>query len=101
MPSTFNEITNAHGISGNIYNPETNIKAGSLYYEGLKKVLGNKDIYAISAYNGGIGSVTSWFSKIVYNDADEFVEQIPYPETKNYTKKVLRTYWVYGNVYPR
>ena len=32
-------------------------------------------------------------------DTDEFVEQIPYPETKNYVKKVLRSYWVYGNIY--
>jgi soluble lytic murein transglycosylase len=99
MPSTFDEITKNYGFSGDIYNPQTNIKAGSLYYEGLKKVLGNKDLYAISAYNGGIGSVTNWFSKLIYNDADEFVEQIPYPETKNYVKKVLRTYWVYGNIY--
>lgn len=99
MPVTYSEITKNRGISGDIFNPESNIKAGSAYYGNLKKVLGNKDLYAISAYNGGIGSVTSWFSKLVYNDTDEFVEQIPYPETKNYVKKVLRSYWVYGNIY--
>ena len=65
----------------------------------MKKGLGNKDLYAISAYNGGIGSVKLWFSRLIYNDTDEFVEQIPYPETKNYVKKVLRSYWVYGNIY--
>ncbi|MCQ2744274.1 MAG: transglycosylase SLT domain-containing protein [bacterium] len=99
MPATYSEVSKNHGISGDIFSPESNINAGSAYYEGLKKVLGNKDLYAISAYNGGIGSVTNWFSKIIYNDVDEFVEQIPYPETKNYVKKVLRTYWVYGNIY--
>ena len=99
MPATFNEILKNHGFSGDIYDPETNVKAGSFYYTGLKKVLGSKDLYAVSAYNGGIGSVTTWFSKLIYNDTDEFVEQIPYPETKNYVKKVLRTYWVYGNIY--
>lgn len=99
MPTTYNEITKNHSISGDIFNPESNLRAGSTYYGNLKKVLGNKDLYAISAYNGGIGSVTGWFSKLVYNDTDEFVEQIPYPETKNYVKKVLRTYWVYGNIY--
>ncbi len=99
MPATYSEVARNHGINGDIYNPDSNIRAGSYYYENLKKVLGNKDLYAISAYNGGIGSVTNWFSKLVYNDADEFVEQIPYPETKNYVKKVLRTYWVYGNIY--
>ena len=99
MPATFSEISRNVGFSGDLYSPDTNIRAGSAYYSGLKKVLGNKDLYAISAYNGGIGSVTNWFSKLIYNDTDEFVEQIPYPETKNYVKKVLRSYWIYGNIY--
>ncbi len=99
MPATYEEIVKNTNINSDIYNPDSNIKAGSIYYERLKKSLGNKDLYALSAYNGGIGSVSSWMSKLVYNDTDEFVEQIPYPETKNYIKKVLRTYWVYGNIY--
>ncbi len=99
MPTTYNEVVSKHNLPSNLNAETANITAGSLYYEGLKKVLGNKDLYAITAYNGGIGSVTNWFSKLIYNDTDEFVEQIPYPETKNYVKKVLRTYWVYGNVY--
>lgn len=99
MPATYTEITQNKGLSGDVMTPECNIRAGSSYYEGLKKVLGNKDLYAISAYNGGIGSVAGWMSKLIYNDTDEFIEQIPYPETKNYVKKVLRSYWVYGNIY--
>ena len=99
MPATYTEITKNYRIKGDIFNPESNIKAGSAYYWSLIKNLGNKDLYAISAYNGGIGSVNSWFTKLIYNDTDEFVEQIPYPETKNYVKKVLRSYWVYGNIY--
>ena len=59
----------------------------------------SKDVSAIAAYNGGIGSVTRWKSTLKYDDTDEFVEQIPYPETRNYVKKVLRTYWMYGNIY--
>ena len=86
MPSTPDDVTK-------------NIVAGSYYYAGLKKSLMHRDLYAISAYNGGMGSVTSWFTKLIYNDTDEFVEQIPFPETKNYVKKVLRTYWMYGNIY--
>ena len=99
MPATYAEIVKNNKLPNDIFNPENNIRGGSVYYESLKKVLGNKDLYAISAYNGGIGSVTGWFSKLIYNDTDEFVEQIPYPETKNYVKKVLRSYWVYGNIY--
>ena len=99
MPATYNEVVTKHNLPTNLNIETTNITAGSLYYSSLKKVLGNKDLYAITAYNGGIGSVTNWFSKLIYSDTDEFVEQIPYSETKNYVKKVLRTYWVYGNVY--
>ena len=99
MPATYSEVVQKHNLPTNLKLETANITAGSYYYSGLKKVLGNKDLYAIAAYNGGIGSVTNWFSKLIYNDTDEFVEQIPYPETRNYVKKVLRTYWVYGNVY--
>ena len=99
MPTTYNEVVQKHNLPTNLNLETANITAGSCYYSGLKKVLGGKDLYAIAAYNGGMGSVTSWFTKLIYNDTDEFVEQIPYPETRNYVKKVLRTYWVYGNVY--
>ena len=99
MPATYAEVVSKHNIPSSIDPVVANILAGSYYYAGLKKSLVNRDLYAISAYNGGIGSVTSWFTKLIYNDTDEFVEQIPYAETKNYVKKVLRTYWMYGKIY--
>ena len=99
MPATYSEVVKNNAIPTHFDNATSNIAAGSLYYSGLKKSLLNRDLYAITAYNGGIGSVTSWFTKLNYNDTDEFVEQIPYPETKNYVKKVLRTYWMYGKIY--
>ena len=99
MRATYNEVVTKHNLPTNLNVETANITAGSLYYSSLKKVLGNKDLYAITAYNGGIGSVTNWFSKLIYSDTDEFVERIPYPETKKYVKEVLRRYWVYGNVY--
>ncbi len=99
MPATYNEVVKKHNLPSDLNAETANITAGSLYYTSLKRMLGNKDLYTIAAYNGGIGSVTNWFSKLIYSDTDEFVEQIPYPETRNYVKKVLRSYWVYGNVY--
>ena len=99
MPSTYAEVIKNNNIPSSLDPAIANILAGSYYYAGLKKSLVNRDLYAITAYNGGIGSVTSWFTKLIYNDTDEFVEQIPYPETKNYVKKVLRTYWMYAKIY--
>ena len=99
MPATYSEVVKSQNAITKLDPITANITAGSIYYSGLKKSLVNRDLYAISAYNGGIGSVQSWFSKLKYNDTDEFVEQIPYPETKNYVKKVLRSYWMYGSIY--
>lgn len=100
MPATASEIAKKKGIERyNLNEPHDNILLGNAYYAFLKSMLSGMDISAVAAYNGGIGSVNSWKQNIYYNDTDEFVEQIPYPETKNYVKKVFRSYWNYIRVY--
>lgn len=102
MPSTAHEIGAKNGIDFNtsyLFNPELNIRLGNLYYATIRGMLGNKDVSAIAAYNGGIGSVTRWKSTLNYSDTDEFVEQIPYDETKNYVIKVFSSYWNYTRIY--
>ena len=99
MPATANEIASAYGISNNLMNPETNIRLGSLYYSKMKSSLWDKDAYAIMAYNGGWFSVVNWTKNLKYEDIDDFIEKIPYPETQSYVKKVLRSYWNYSNIY--
>lgn len=102
MPSTAHDIGSKRGIEFNtssLVNPELNIKLGNLYYSTIREMLENKDVSAIAAYNGGIGAVSSWKTNLKYNDTDEFVEQIPYDETKNYVKKVFKSYWNYTRIY--
>ncbi|MCR5265459.1 MAG: transglycosylase SLT domain-containing protein [Cyanobacteria bacterium RUI128] len=99
MPATANEIASAYGISNNLTDPETNIRLGSLYYSKMKNSLWNIDAYAIMAYNGGWFSVVNWTKNLKYEDIDDFVEKIPYPETQTYVKKVLKSYWCYSNIY--
>ena len=103
MPSTANEINNKFKlgmlIPSSLFNPEKNIKLGNYYYEFLRNNLEGYDISSVAAYNGGIGSIQRWKTTLHYNDTDEFVEQIPYPETKNYVKKVFRSYWNYIRIY--
>lgn len=104
MPTTAHDIGAKNGMNFNtsyLFNPELNIKLGNLYYSTIKGMLDNKEISAIAAYNGGIGSVTRWKSTLKYSDVDEFVEQIPYEETKNYVIKVYRSYWNYTRIYQR
>lgn len=104
MPATAHEIGAKNGLNFNtsyLFNPELNIKVGNLYYSTIREMLNNQDISAIAAYNGGIGSVTRWKSTLKYSDTDEFVEQIPYDETRNYVKKVFRSYWNYTRIYQK
>lgn len=100
MPATAAEVAQIYGLSSakNLANPDVNIKLGNYYYGFLKSKLGY-DISSIAAYNGGIGSLQRWKSTLEYKDTDEFIEQIPYPETQNYVKKVLRSYWNYVRIY--
>lgn len=103
MPVTAREVNLKMGLGMNIsealFNPNMNIKLGNYYYLFLKSNLEGYDISSVAAYNGGIGSIQRWKTSLHYNDTDEFVEQIPYPETKNYVKKVFRTYWNYIRIY--
>ncbi len=103
MPATAREISAQHGFGmtslDDLFKPEFNIKLGNTYYSQLRNALGGMDISAIAAYNGGIGSVGRWKQSVIYNDTDEFIEQIPYAETKNYVKKVFRSYWNYLRIY--
>lgn len=103
MRATAKEISAHYGYGmlsdDDLYKPELNIKIGNTYYAELRSMLNNRDISAIAAYNGGIGSIGRWKKDLTYADTDEFVEQIPYSETKNYVKKVFRSYWNYLRIY--
>lgn len=103
MPASASEAANMIGVSipnqSLLFDPEMNIRLGNIYYSKLKTTLLNKDVLAVLAYNGGIGSVLKWTQSLNYTDVDDFVEQIPYPETQNYLKKVYRSYWNYLRIY--
>ena len=102
MPVTASEIASKKGINSyNLSNPHDNVLLGSFYYSYIKSLLGGYDVSAIAAYNGGHGAVNRWKQSLNYSDTDSFVEQIPYPETQNYVKKVFRTYWNYVRIYDK
>jgi soluble lytic murein transglycosylase len=52
-------------------------------------------IYAVAAYNAGPPAVSGWITKHGEKEPDEFVELIPYQETRQYVKRVLRSYREY------
>lgn len=103
MPATAQEAANAIGMGipnkKFLFDSDVNIRLGNIYYAKLKRALWEKDLLAVLAYNGGLGSVSKWRDNLKYVDVDDFVEQIPYPETQNYLKKVYRSYWNYIRIY--
>ena len=83
----------------NLYDPETNIGYGSKLVAQLLKQYGNNLILMLAAYNAGEPQIKKWRKKIIRVDTREFIEQIPYNETRNYIKLVLRNYHNYLQIY--
>ena len=79
--------------------PETNIKFGTWYLDHTHLEYNNNSMLAVASYNAGPGAVSGWLSKAKTQDPDEFVEAIPYSETKGYVKSVLGNYWNYLRLY--
>lgn len=76
-----------------------NIEIGTCYLATLLKRYDSKEV-ALAAYNAGIGTVDGWIEKgIIKNDGSD-IENIPYKETNNYVRKILRDYKIYEVLYP-
>lgn len=81
-----------------LLNPETNICIGTKYISNLIKKYSNIEL-AIASYNAGIGNVDSWIEKGVIQKNGTDIENIPFKETNNYIRKILRDYEVYKRLY--
>lgn len=85
--------------SSHLYDPKTNILIGSNYLKNLITMFNSIPV-AIAAYNAGEDAVKDWLKRFKYKTIDEFIEDIPYDETRNYVKKVLTTYFEYIKANP-
>jgi soluble lytic murein transglycosylase len=74
-----------------IFDVEINITLGAYYLGSLLKEFSSLPS-AIAAYNAGEHKVREWLKGGKYISFDEFIEDIPYDETRNYVKRVLVTY---------
>ncbi|MDX2255367.1 MAG: transglycosylase SLT domain-containing protein [Pseudanabaenaceae cyanobacterium bins.39] len=100
MPETGSWIASKKGLSTyNLSNPSDNIKFGTWYLDYTHSRYGNNSMLAIASYNAGPGAVADWVSSRPMNDPDDFVNSIPYSETRDYVSKVLGNYWNYLRLY--
>jgi soluble lytic murein transglycosylase len=80
--------------SSQVCNINNNIHLGTYYLSILIKEFGSYT-YALAAYNAGEEQVRKWTQKGNYKSIDEFIEDIPYSETRNYVKRVMTTFFEY------
>lgn len=98
MPSTAQAVAQRNGRAvsrDDLFDHETNIQYGVRYLDQLLGQFNGNLVHAVAAYNAGPPVVSRWISTFGGKDPDEFVEMIPYQETRQYVRRVLRSYREY------
>jgi len=83
---------------GKLSDPSVNARIGTVYFADLVNRMGGVP-YALASYNAGPGPVARWMAERPGIASDEFIDDIPYPETQNYVKKILGTAEDYRRLY--
>ena len=102
LPSTGQRLARQLGIrnfsTARLTDPETNVRMGTHYLATLVKQLGGV-APALAGYNAGEHRVLRWQAERPGLDRDEFIDDIPYPETQFYVKRILGTADDYRTLY--
>ncbi len=103
LPTTATRVARSMGTKlpdqNDLKKPEVNIQLGVKYLSGLLNDFEDNIILALASYNAGPGKVKQWMEIRSHLKPLEFMESIPYKETRNYVKKVLRNYVIYKTLY--
>ena len=82
-----------------LYNPPTAILFGSQYLSNLFKIFPNQPQAVAASYNGGEDNMERWLARSESDDADIYVSEILYPQSKDYVFKVMQNYRIYQMIY--
>jgi len=104
MPATGAKLAFLLGDAGyspkDLENPQTNLRYGIYYFSKLMERFDNAYPLAVGSYNGGPHNMSRWYrDRMGMWEMDEFVEHIPYDETRRYIKKVTGHYNQYVHHY--
>ncbi|MFO0596333.1 MAG: transglycosylase SLT domain-containing protein [Myxococcaceae bacterium] len=81
-----------------LWGPDWNIRLGTWYLHALMERLGHPTLVA-AAYNGGPDAVAKWAKERGDEPLDQWVEEIPYKETRGYVKQVTTDLFIYRQLY--
>lgn len=87
-----------HFNASQLFVPGVNMQLGTRYFRSMVDKFGSFE-YALAAYNAGSDRVEDWLSAGKYRDPQEFVESIPFTETREYVQAILRNANVYRQLY--
>ena len=88
-----------HYSPSQLYTPGMNIQLGTRYFRGMIDKFGGSFEHALAAYNAGSDRVEEWMGQGPYRDTPEFVESIPFTETREYVQAIVRNAGVYRQLY--
>ncbi len=92
--AAYEDMTGEAATPERMLDTEQNINAGVKYIAYLYNMFGDMNT-AIAAYNAGLGNVSNWLSDPSYSSDGKTLSDIPFPETRNYVRRVneaLNTY---------
>ncbi len=103
IPETANDIAGQLGFSDftqdGLYNSDTAILFGSQYLANLFKRFPAQPQAVAAAYNGGPENVARWIGRSRSNEADRYVPELGFSQTKDYVFKVMTNFWIYQQMY--
>jgi peptidoglycan lytic transglycosylase len=91
MPPTAKEHATRLGVRftpARLENPDVNVTLGTYHLRMLINMFSGNTYYAVASYNAGQGNVMKWRRAAPGKPTDEFLESIPFQETRNYVKRV-------------
>jgi soluble lytic murein transglycosylase len=87
-----------HFSTQQLFTPAINLQLGTRYFRSMVDQFGGFE-YALAAYNAGDDRVKDWQAAGKYRDIQEFVESIPFTETREYVQAIMRNANVYRQLY--
>ena len=103
LPSTALETAGKAGLGNfetpQLFSPDVNLDLGCYYLSWLLEIFEGNFAVSLAGYNGGPTSAKIWYEENGSLAVDEFIEEIPFEQSRNYVKKILRSYAAYEAVY--
>ena len=103
LPKTGRSVARQVKLKGyrppQLYDPSVNLQLGTRYFKDMVDRYNGQFEYALAAYNAGTDRVADWLGDGHYRDPQEFVESIPFTETREYVQAILRNANVYRKLY--